>query len=713
MSTGFTKNTAGQKWLLFCFSPTTSLPLSGETSITCSLRKDNGGAVALTNSVSEIGQGYYEIELTQAETDADVLDIIPTSSASRVIVGVPGRVFTQTVTNDALNTAIATVDNEIAALPATIADAVWDEPKVGHAVADTFGAFLDQSISSTTTGGVTADAIADAVWSEVYSAHTGVTGSAAEALSEAASVITLDAAGVRSALGMAAANLDSQLSTIDNAMAVVDSEVGSIQTDVTAILEDTGTTLPAEIAASGISQADVRNAIGLASANLDTQLSTIDTEIGVIDGIVDDIKTTVTTHDTLMTSINNNTTSNFSNITAILGDTHALQQDWAVGGRLDLLLDAAAAPVLDPADIRTALGMASANLDSQLALIPDILADTETMIPATITVIDTEIEALQTDVTAILEDTQTTLDAAIATVQTDVSAILEDTGVTLPATLAVIDSEIELIDTVADGIAVQTTSIESKVDLVDTVVDRIEVDTIAIEGKLDIVDTNVDDIETATTAAAIRAAVGLANADMDAQFSNIGGNLGNGAHTVTITVQEDAGSTPIGSATVRATFGSTSLVGSTDASGQCVFALDTADWDFNVTAVGYSDLVSQTLSVNSTTNHTYQLTLTATIPGPATPNVATGTLTAFDESGAVEAGVDFTVKLTAGPGVHGQSHDTASRVFTSDATGLVTVPGLVRNATYSIQRSSASTQSFVVPDADSFTIPVVGLLGFE
>ena len=271
MSTGFTKNTAGQKWLLFCFSPTTSLPLSGETSITCSLRKDNGGAVALTNSVSEIGQGYYEIELTQAETDADVLDIIPTSSASRVIVGVPGRVFTQTVTNDALNTAIATVDNEIAALPATIADAVWDEPKVGHAVADTFGAFLDQSISSTTTGGVTADAIADAVWSEVYSAHTGVTGSAAEALSEAASVITLDAAGVRSALGMAAANLDSQLSTIDNAMAVVDSEVGSIQTDVTAILEDTGTTLPAEIAASGISQADVRNAIGLASANLDTQ----------------------------------------------------------------------------------------------------------------------------------------------------------------------------------------------------------------------------------------------------------------------------------------------------------------------------------------------------------------------------------------------------------------------------------------------------------
>jgi hypothetical protein len=55
-------------------------------------------------------------------------------------------------------------------------------------------------------------------------------------------------------------------------------------TDIDSILEDTGTTIPALIAAlNDLSQADIRTAIGLASANLDTQLSTIagyiDTEV--------------------------------------------------------------------------------------------------------------------------------------------------------------------------------------------------------------------------------------------------------------------------------------------------------------------------------------------------------------------------------------------------------------------------------------------------
>lgn len=69
-------------------------------------------------------------------------------------------------------------------------------------------------------------------------------------------------AEVRSAVGLAAANLDTQL--------------GTIGSNVDAILDDTGTSGVA------VSATSVRTAVGLASANLDTQLGTIDT---VVDGI--------------------------------------------------------------------------------------------------------------------------------------------------------------------------------------------------------------------------------------------------------------------------------------------------------------------------------------------------------------------------------------------------------------------------------------------
>lgn len=53
----------------------------------------------------------------------------------------------------------------------------------------------------------------------------------------------------------------------------------------------------------------------------------------------------------------------------IWADTDELQTAWADGGRLDSLLDAAAGG-LDAAGVRAAVGLASANLDAQLADIP-------------------------------------------------------------------------------------------------------------------------------------------------------------------------------------------------------------------------------------------------------------------------------------------------------------------------------------------------------
>lgn len=130
------------------------------------------------------------------------------------------------------------------------------------------------------------------------------------------------------------------------------------------------------------------------------------------------------------------------NITSILADTNELQTDWADGGRLDLLLDGASsagdpwtttlpgsytsgqaghiigtlidaaissrlasgsytAP-LSAADTRTALGLSSANLDSQLG---DILSGVNTVDGNVVTIVnavDTEVGTANTNISALI-----------------------------------------------------------------------------------------------------------------------------------------------------------------------------------------------------------------------------------------------------------------------------------------------------------------------
>ena len=71
-------------------------------------------------------------------------------------------------------------------------------------------------------------------------------------------------------------------------------------------------------------------------------------------------------------------------IAAILAGTNELQTDWANGGRLDLILDTAAAGGgLDAAGVRAAVGLASANLDTQLGDIPTVAEfDARTLVAA-------------------------------------------------------------------------------------------------------------------------------------------------------------------------------------------------------------------------------------------------------------------------------------------------------------------------------------------
>jgi len=94
------KNVSGQKWTVFAFDRTTLIPTTGDASnITAKIGKD-GGAYSGINDTNptEREDGFYDFDLTQAETDANTLIITPVSSTSNIqVLGVPALINTTPV----------------------------------------------------------------------------------------------------------------------------------------------------------------------------------------------------------------------------------------------------------------------------------------------------------------------------------------------------------------------------------------------------------------------------------------------------------------------------------------------------------------------------------------------------------------------------------------------------------------------------------------
>lgn len=296
-----------------------------------------------------------------------------------------------------------------------VADAVWDEAQSGHTTAGTFGKFLDTEVSG--VGGGTAADIADAVWDEAMSGHVtaGTFGQAAQ--------------GIRSGTAQAGAagtiTLDASASATDDfyndAWVFITGGTGVGQ--VRMISDYVGSTKVASIVPNWATNPDATSVfIVLPGARSDihmvrgSALNTLvggrmDSDVGAMQaGVVtaaaiatdaidsDAIAASAVTEiqSGLATQASVDTIDDFldTEIAAILADTNELQTDWADGGRLDLILDDAAADeALDAAGIRAAVGLASANLDTQLTAIDDL--------------IDTEVAAIKSDTAAILLDTGT------------------------------------------------------------------------------------------------------------------------------------------------------------------------------------------------------------------------------------------------------------------------------------------------------------------
>ena len=88
------KNTASQGVYCFMIDSGTGEGKPGDASnISVTISLDGGATSASSNSVSEIGGGVYTLTLTQGETNADRVAIIPSSSTASV-VGSPIIAFT-------------------------------------------------------------------------------------------------------------------------------------------------------------------------------------------------------------------------------------------------------------------------------------------------------------------------------------------------------------------------------------------------------------------------------------------------------------------------------------------------------------------------------------------------------------------------------------------------------------------------------------------
>jgi hypothetical protein len=91
------KNVASQKWVVFAFDRTDNTPKTGDAAnITANLRIDGGAANAVDDTnPTELEDGYYIFDITQAESNGENIVIAPVSSTSDIqVIGVPGVVYT-------------------------------------------------------------------------------------------------------------------------------------------------------------------------------------------------------------------------------------------------------------------------------------------------------------------------------------------------------------------------------------------------------------------------------------------------------------------------------------------------------------------------------------------------------------------------------------------------------------------------------------------
>lgn len=171
---GLQKNVASQRWIVFAFDRTTNVPKTGDAAqITAKISKDFAAAVATNDGTpDELEDGYYSFLLTQAETNADHLLILPESSTGDIqVIGVTGVICPNPAEFSDLAITGGAIDNvTLVATTTTNSDMRGtDSAALATALAT---AQLDLDIITDTDGVVLGAAGVDLVWDEILTGAT-------------------------------------------------------------------------------------------------------------------------------------------------------------------------------------------------------------------------------------------------------------------------------------------------------------------------------------------------------------------------------------------------------------------------------------------------------------------------------------------------------------------------------------------------------------
>lgn len=231
--------------------------------------KKNGGAwaqKAAAQTLSHEEAGWYEVTLDATDTDTIGILLVAVHESGALPVWMEFHVLAANV-YDSLFGSGDVLDVSVTQFAGSAITAAAGIPEVKVA---------SIAANAITAAAVAADqdsAAAAAVRTELATELARLDAAVSTRLATAGYTAPLDAAGTRSAVGLAAANLDTQLAAIDD---LIDTEVAAIFNRIGA---PAGASMAADVAAVAalVAASAIRAALGLASANLDTQLGDLPT----------------------------------------------------------------------------------------------------------------------------------------------------------------------------------------------------------------------------------------------------------------------------------------------------------------------------------------------------------------------------------------------------------------------------------------------------
>jgi hypothetical protein len=275
--------------------------------------------------------------------------------------------------------------------------------------------------------------------------------------------------------------------------------LASINTQVDTALADYDGPTNAEMVARTLATADYATA-----ANLATLAGYVDTEVAAIKAVTDKLDDTledsgggayIFTEPALAQAPSGTGASAQSIVEAMFQNDTGETAATAVPGSAiyEIVENAGGGGGLDAAGVRAAIGMASANLDTQLSGIQTDTNDIQTRIPAALVSgrIDATVGAMQANVM--------TAAAAAADLTTELQS-----GLATAAALTTVEGKIDTVDTVVDAIQAKTDALPSD-----------PADASVIAARFDTLDTSVAGVQSDTNDIQTRLPAALTGGRMD------------------------------------------------------------------------------------------------------------------------------------------------------------------------------------------------------